>query len=429
MLAHPKFSWLVVVLVALSLPINVESQKATAELVGTVRDPAGGVVVGAAVKLTDVDTGIARSASTNSDGAYTLSSIPAGRHLLEVEIAGFKRKKIEGIVLQVNQRTRMDVAMEIGEISQTVEVTEAAPIVDTESPTIGSVTTEKAITQLPLNGRDFTQLIGLAPGVAAGTAIGVGIPKAANRINLDGGNDVEPFTGQTSITPVLDTLQEFKVQVGQYSAEYGLSGSVIVDAITKSGTNEIHGSLWEFHRNKALDAPPFFSATQGTEKIKPPLIRNQYGFLIGGPIKKNRTFFLGAYEGLKLPGSQTFVGHLPTAAERNGDFSNYAALFNKTIIDPLTKTPFPNNIIPPDRIDPISKNVVNALFVDPNTPGNPTRNWTQAQSDNTDQYNWSVRVDHLLTEHHNCSADSACRIKSATEWARTLSECHSGMEM
>ena len=294
--------------------------------------------------------------------------------------------------------------MEIGEISQTVEVKGSAPIVDTESPTIGSVTTEKAITQLPLNGRDFTQLIGLAPGVAAGTAIGVGIPKAANRINLDGGNDVEPFTGQTSITPVLDTLQEFKVQVGQYSAEHGFSGSIIVDAITKSGTNEIHGSLWEFHRNKALDAPPFFSATQGTEKIKPPLIRNQYGFLIGGPIRKNRTFFLGAYEGLKLPGSQTFVGHLPTAAEKNGDFSNYAALFNKTIIDPLTKTPFPNNIIPANRIDPISRNVVDALFVEPNNPGNPTRNWTQAQSDNTDQYNWSVRVDHLLSEHHNLFA-------------------------
>lgn len=398
---QPKFSWLCLVAVCLSWPMNLRSQKATAELVGTVRDPAGAVLVGAIVKLTDVDTGFTRSVATNGEGTYTLSSIPAGRHTLEVELAGFKRKRIEGIVLQVNQRTRMDISMDIGEISQTVEVKEAAPIVDTETPTIGSVTTEKAIKQLPLNGRDFTQLIGLAPGVAAGTAIGVGIPKAANRINLDGGNDIEPFTGQTSITPVLDTLQEFKVQVGQYSAEYGLSGSVIVDAITKSGTNEIHGSLWEFHRNKALDAPPFFSATQGTEKIKPPLIRNQYGFLIGGPIRKNRTFFLGAYEGLKLPGSQTFVGHLPTSAEKNGDFSDYAALFNKTIIDPVTKTPFPNNVIPSNRIDPISKRVVDVLFVEPNNAGNPTRNWIQAQSDNTDQYNWSVRVDHLLTEHHN----------------------------
>jgi hypothetical protein len=149
--------------------------------------------------------------------------------------------------------------------------------------------------------------------------------------------------------------------------------------------------------------PPssYLRVERSTRKIKPPLIRNQYGFLIGGPIRKNRTFILGAYEGLKLPGSQTFVGHLPTAAERNGDFSNYAALFNKTIVDPLTKTPFPNNIIPANRIDPISKRVLDALFVEPNNSGNPTRNWTQAQSDNTDQYNWSVRVDHLLTEHHN----------------------------
>jgi hypothetical protein len=257
MLPQPKFSSLAVMLIVLSFSTNLRAQKATAELVGTVRDPAGGVLVGAAIKLADIDTGIARSATTNNEGTYTLSRIPPGRYMLEVEIAGLKRKKLEGIVLQVNQRTRMDVAMEIGEMSQTVEVREAAPIVDTESPTIGSVTTEKAIKQLPLNGRDFTQLIGLAPGVAAGTAIGVGIPKAANRINLDGGNDIEPFVGQTSITPVLDTLQEFKVQVGQYSAEYGLSGSVIVDAITKSGTNEIHGSLWEFHRKQGSGCAAF----------------------------------------------------------------------------------------------------------------------------------------------------------------------------
>jgi hypothetical protein len=393
--------WLWLIVTCLALPASLSGQKATAELVGTVRDPTGAVLVGTVVKLIEIDTGLTRSVSTNNDGTYVLSGVPAGRYTLEAQLAGFKRKRTEGIVLQVNHRTRIDIAMEIGEISQTLDVQGAAPVVDTESPTIGSVTTEKAIQQLPLNGRDFTQLIGLAPGVAAGTTIGVGIPKAANRINLDGGNDIEPFTGLTSITPVLDTLQEFKVQVGQYSAEYGLGGSVIVDAITKSGSNEIHGSLWEFHRNKALDAPPFFSATQGDEKIKPPLIRNQYGFLIGGPIHKNRTFALGAYEGLKLPGSQTFVGNLPTAAEKNGDFSNYARIFNKTIIDPFTKVPFPNNVIPSDRIDPISRNVVNALFVEPNNPGDPTRNWIQAQPDTTDQYNWSVRVDHLLTDRHS----------------------------
>ena len=393
--------WLWLIVTCLALPASLSGQKATAELVGTVRDPTGAVLVGTVVKLIEIDTGLTRSVSTNNDGTYVLSGVPAGRYTLEAQLAGFKRKRTEGIVLQVNHRTRIDIAMEIGEISQTLDVQGAAPVVDTESPTIGSVTTEKAIQQLPLNGRDFTQLIGLAPGVAAGTTIGVGIPKAANRINLDGGNDIEPFTGLTSITPVLDTLQEFKVQVGQYSAEYGLGGSVIVDAITKSGSNEVHGSLWEFHRNKALDAPPFFSATQGDEKIKPPLIRNQYGFIIGGPIHKNRTFALGAYEGLKLPGSQTFVGNLPTAAEKSGDFSNYARIFNKTIIDPFTKVPFPNNVIPSDRIDPISRNVVNALFVEPNNPGDPTRNWIQAQPDTTDQYNWSVRVDHLLTDRHS----------------------------
>jgi hypothetical protein len=165
--------WLWLIVTCLALPASLSGQKATAELVGTVRDPTGAVLVGTVVKLIEIDTGLTRSVSTNNDGTYVLSGVPAGRYTLEAQLAGFKRKRTEGIVLQVNHRTRIDIAMEIGEISQTLDVQGAAPVVDTESPTIGSVTTEKAIQQLPLNGRDFTQLIGLAPGVAAGTTIGV----------------------------------------------------------------------------------------------------------------------------------------------------------------------------------------------------------------------------------------------------------------
>src|SRR5262245_15101362 len=342
--------------VMLLIPVSGRAQRATVDLVGTVRDGTGAVLPGVEVTLIELDTNITRSVVTNEVGVYNLTSIPAGRYALEASLQGFKKKRLEGIVLEVSQRTRIDVEMEVGQVSETVEVQSSAPLVNTESASIGQVTNEKAILQLPLNGRDFTQLIGLTPGVAAGTQIGVGIPAPANRINLDGGNDIEPFVGAVSLTPILDTLQEFRVQVGQYSAEYGLGGAVMVDAVTKSGSNQIHGSAWEFHRNRVFDAAPFFTQlnAQG-EKPKPPLIRNQYGFTVGGPIKKNRTFAFGGYEGLKLPGSQTFVGNLPTAAERAGDLSNYARLFNKTIVDPFTKVPFPNNVIPANRLDPISQ--------------------------------------------------------------------------
>ena len=403
------------------------AQKSAADLVGTVRDASGGVVQGVEITLVDVNTGVSRSAVTNDLGVYNLISIPAGRYTLEAAFTGFKRKKIEGIILEVSQRTRIDIQMELGQMSDTVEVTGSAPLVNTESPTIGQVTDQKAITQLPLNGRDFTQLIGLAPGVAAGTNIGVGIPNSANRINVDGGNDIEPFTGLVSLTPILDTLQEFKVQVGQYSAEYGLGGAVVVDAVTRSGTNQIHGSAWEFHRNRALDAAPFFAPLNPAtgQKPKAPLVRNQYGFVLGGPIRKNRTFAFGAYEALKLPGSQTFVGNIPTAAERNGDLSNYARVFNKTIRDPFTKDPFPNNVIPASRIDPISKKALAALFVDPNNTSNPTRNFVISQPSRTDNYNWSSRVDHVLTNKHNIYG----RFSLANQYLNRVAQNAGGMAL
>jgi hypothetical protein len=392
-------------LLMLLIPVSGRAQRATVDLVGTVRDGTGAVLPGVEVTLTEVETNISRSVMTDQVGVYNIIAVPAGRYSLEASLQGFKKKRMDGIVLEVAQRTRLDVVMEVGQVSETIEVKGSAPLVNTETAAIGQVTNEKAILQLPLNGRDFTQLIGLTPGVVAGSNIGVGIPAAANRINLDGGNDIEPFNGGISLTPILDTLQEFRVQVGQYTAEYGLGGAVMVDAVTKSGSNQIHGTLWEFHRNRVLDAAPWATQinAQG-EKPKPPLIRNQYGFTIGGPIKKNRTFAFGAYEGLKLPGSQTFVGNLPTAAERAGDLSNYARNFNKTIVDPFTKVPFPNNVIPANRLDPISQNIVKALFVDPNNPGNPTRNWVMAQPSSTDQYNWSVRADQNISSAHNLFA-------------------------
>ena len=283
--------------------MSARAQRATVDLVGTVRDGSGAVLPGVEVILTEVETSISRSVLTDGVGVYNIIAIPAGRYSLEASLQGFKKKRMDGIVLEVAQRTRLDVVMEVGQVSETIEVKGSAPLVNTETAAIGQVTNEKAILQLPLNGRDFTQLIGLTPGVVAGTNIGVGIPAPANRINLDGGNDIEPFGGGISVTPILDTLQEFRVQVGQYSAEYGLGGAVMVDADHEVGNEPIHGIAWEFHRNRVLDAAPWLTPlnAQG-EKTKPPLIRNQYGFTIGGPIKKNRTFAFGAYEGSQAAG-------------------------------------------------------------------------------------------------------------------------------
>jgi hypothetical protein len=388
------------------------AQVGSVELVGSVRDPSGASVIGAKVVLTSTETGYTRTGVSNEVGVFTLTSLGAGNYTLDVEASGFRRKKIDDIVLNVGQRTRLDVNLEIGSLTETIEVSVSAPLVESENAVVGGVIEGNTITQLPLNGRDFMQLALLTGGVNEGqaggpnstTPVGAGIPHTGNAYTLDGANNKEDFRNTVGSTPVLDSVREFKIQVGQTSAEYGYSGGVVINAVTKSGTNRFQGSLWEFHRNKSVDCFPFFRTVNSAGvPTKTPLIRNQYGGTLGGPIVRNRTFFFGAYEALRerrTPINQTLT-KLPTAAERSGDLSEYARLVNRTIVDPFAaKAPFPGNVIPVNRIDAISTDIMAATFVEPTNPSDPLRNFGSLLKSRTDNHAYLVRLDHRFSDRH-----------------------------
>ncbi len=399
-----RFIGMVSVLTAACFMRIGSAQQSSADLVGTVRDSAGGILVGAKVLLTRTETNIRQSVSTNSEGTYIFTALQPGGYAIEAEFDGFKRKRYDNIIIQIGNRTRLDIDLDIGAVSDTITVEVTTPMMETESATIGTVMPHKAVVDLPLNGRDFNQLVGLAPGVIAGSNGGLGTPLHGNTFNIDGGASRDPYGGGSVLSPIIDSLAEFRVQVGQYSAESGFSGGLVIDAATRSGTNDLHGTLWEFHRNRVLDAPSFFSAVDSSgNKIKGPLIRNQFGFVVGGPIIKNRTFAFGAYEGLRLPSSRTWTARLPTAAEKSGNLSAYSTYFGRRIVDPSTGSPFPGDIIPANRIDPISRRILDDLFIDP-TSSDPLRNWVVAQDTATRTNNWSVRVDHQLSANHNIFA-------------------------
>ncbi|PYV17959.1 MAG: hypothetical protein DMG07_04805, partial [Acidobacteria bacterium] len=366
----------------------------------------------------NVDTGIGRSATTSADGDYSLTNLSAGRYTLEIEASGFKRKRIEGISLRVAQSARYDITLEVGAASEIVQVQGAVPLGDTETPVVGAVIGEEALLQLPLNGRNFVQLASLTAGITSSensrtpntdlnpiklpSPTGGGIAAFGTNYSLDGASNRDMWSQSYNVLPPIDSIKEFKVQVGQYSAAYGFGGGSVINTITKSGTNQFHGTLWEFLRNQTLDAANFFSGRNPAtgEKIKAPLKRNQFGFTLGGPIVKKRTFFFGTYEGTRERRGLTYVTKLPTDAERAGNLTSYAALTNKSIIDPVTKEPFPNNAIPNSRIDSISKAVLEAIVPLPNNPSDPLRNYIVAPSARRDYNNYSIRVDHQLTSNY-----------------------------
>ena len=333
----------------------------TAQITGRITDPGDRIVPGATVVLANVDTGIQKSADTNEQGYYTLPLLSPGRYSLTVRKEGFHTVKNEGITLDIGQTARMDFTLRLGSISETVTVAATAPLLATESAAVGQVIGNKKILDLPLNGRDFTQLATLVPG-----AISRGINTATDgpllSINggrnsktifmMDGANITNQYYDGAALTPSVDAIQEFKVQTNSFSAETGQGSGVIVIAL-KSGTNELHGSAFEFLRNEAFDARNFFN----NSSKRPPLKQNQFGFSLGGPVTiphvirgKDKTFFFGDFEGLRLRRPSTSNIPVPSAAMRAGDFSELAA----PLLDPTSnpRVPFPGNRIPSGRLAP-----------------------------------------------------------------------------
>jgi hypothetical protein len=332
------FSLLLVIVLALATPLW--AQKDAGAIVGLVRDPSGALVTDAKVTVADVDRGVQLTLSTNKNGEYIASPLKIGRYSVTVEKKGFRKAVAGPVQVNIQDRISVDVALQAGMATETVMVTGERPQLETETSDLGQVVDSQRINALPLNGRNYAQLALLGAGVANAepgarteTTYGFsanGARSLQNNFLLDGidnnANLGDVLNGAAYVVqPAVDAIAEFKVETNSYSAEFGRGNGAIMDAVVKSGTNQIHGDLWEFLRNEKVDAINYFDTSQQPYK------RNQFGFTLGGPIVKNKMFIFGDYEGLRVSQGLPQVSTVPTAAEVGGNFSaSLPTLLNST---------------------------------------------------------------------------------------------------
>jgi hypothetical protein len=378
---------------------TVFGQNIRATITGLVADQSGAVVPNARVTTTNTGTNETRSVVTNSDGNYTIPQLQPGDYTLTTEAAGFK-KVVQRITLQTGQEARLDLQLTTGAVTDLVEITAAAPVVSTEDGSLGNVVDQKKIVELPLNGRDYLQLAQLQPNVfqpAQGSTLGfrggfnvAGSSEATNNFLKDGIDNSDETTGQPLHKPIVDAVREFKVLTGTYAAEYGrMSGGQII-VTTKSGANQFHGSAFEFHRNAIFDARNFFVAD------KPDFRRNQYGGVLGGPIRQDRTFFFAGYEGQRRGSQDAALATVPIAAFKQGDFSSIATALRNPFNN---NQPFAGNLIPQSLWSRQGAGLL-ALFPNPNRTGN-SNNLASTATGKTSADQFSVRLDHKFGEKDN----------------------------
>src|SRR5215469_8350249 len=365
-----KLSHVTAVLLLLASPASAQFGAA---VLGTVTDPTGSAIPHADVKLTNSQTGHSEKTTTGDNGEFQFLSVGVGRYRVEVQAAGFKTAGTEEFAADVSARQRVDVQLEVGEINQTVNVKEAAAALETDSSNRGQVIQHDAIVDLPLNGRAYADLALLSPGVRKAVQSNTasrdaaydvnGMRSAFNSYNLDGldnnayGTSNQGFSYQV-VQASPDAVQEFRFDTNNYSAEYGRAAGAVINASIRSGTNALHGSVWEFLRNTELNAIGFFQPVGGQ---KPTLVQNQFGAAAGGPIRRNRLFFFTDYEGFRSAAHSLSYSTLPTAAQKQGNLG-------AAIVNPYNGTAYSNGIIPADQITPFAAKVLSAL-PDPNLPG------------------------------------------------------------
>ncbi len=404
---------------------HASAQQETATVTGEVKDGSGAVVPQATITITNTGTNISIRSETNELGSYTVPNLRPGAYSITVEKTGFNKTVRSGLVLQVNQVVRIDLALLPGGVNEVIEVAGGATLLETETSSRGALIDQKKIVDLPLNGRDYNQLALLSPGVLAGTPRLASINfKGAINVNgnrvfmnvflLDGVDNISysnSFRGDNVqvVQPSIEALQEFKIQTNAYSAEFGRSAGAVVNAAIKSGTNAFHGSAYEFLRNDALDANNFFANFTGQEK--PVRQRNQLGGALGGPVIKNRTFFFGDYEGMREREGIVRISTLPLPSEKNGIFLNSDGT-PALIRDPFktgncisSNRPedqvacFPNGTIPTGSFDQVGAKIV-ALIPDPNLPGT-SNNYVATPVTRTRQDQFDVRIDHNFSSNLN----------------------------
>ncbi len=386
------------------------AQTGTSVITGTIMDASGGAIPGVDVSLVNLETGAKQESLSNETGSYRFSSLPPGTYRIEASLVGFDRLTRGPLTLQVSQTLPIDLTLQVGQIGQTVDVTESAPLIESQTSDVGQAVTRQMIAALPLPNRAASSLAALAPGVVmidSGTGTAENYPvfsvaggRARNQnFVLDGGNvsNAVGLTRPQQLTSLpVDAMQEFKVIANNYSAEFGHSTGGVVTMSTRSGTNQFHGSIFESLRNNIFDARNFFAAK------KAPIRLNQFGGSIGGPIRKDKTHFFATWEQTRQTTSDTITSTVPTLANRAGNFSDLRDSNGNPILiyDPATtvgrnRLPFPNNQIPAERFDPVAKAILN-YFPLPNRQGTATNasNYVGNSSSTLNRNIIVARLDH-----------------------------------
>lgn len=455
-----NFAVLLLILLA-AAPVEVWSQSFTASLQGTVQDPSGGLIPAAEVIVENEATNVRQTARTDASGRYTIASLPPGSYRLTVEAAGFSKSVRSGMALQVQQRANVDVTLTPGEVTTTVTVGGEAPRLDSVTATLGRVIESASVLSMPLSSRNTLDLAMLTPGVSGTTGFtGTNFASNGTRnsqadVLIDGTTvAVQEQNGGVSdakFRPSVEAVQEMKVMTNSFSAEYGNTGGTVVTMVTRSGTNDLHGSAFEFLRNSALNANNFFSNRSNRPLV--PFRRNQFGGAVGGPVVlpklyngRDRTFFFVHYEGTRQSEQTTTLTTVPTVLERQGNFSDTRDSTGRliTIFDPATvrtdpatgnpiREPFPNNIIPSHRFDPVAQYALQ-FYPAPNQEGNPftrVNNYFNSGSRVTNEYQTTFKVDHNFSPAQRLSSRySQYRIKrmSPDLWGNWMNPYDDGPE-
>jgi hypothetical protein len=399
-----------------------------AQLRGIVSDPSGAAVVNATVTIQNVGTNISSTARTNDKGEYYFTGLVPSTYVVKAEASGFRSAERTGVVLQVDQESSLNFRLDIAGISATVSVTSTQPLLDTDDATLGTDITSEYIKELPLINRDFFGLMFLSAGVTevAGSGTNDNYPSGTNfvsngqrnataEVRMDGALISAPEQGEGGNSnvyyePLVESMQEVKVQNNSFSAEFGNNGGTVVNMVMKSGTNAFHGSGWYFLQRPQMDARDFFNPKyfvgDPVPNPKPDAKRDQGGFSIGGPIIKNKTFFFGDFEKVRSVLSTSGLATVPTVAERTGDFSASAnAIYDPTqivctggnCIRPQVQSMGQLNVIPQTEIDPIGQAVAN-LYPQPNVPGQEFNNFNYTTTASAPDYQFDIKIDHQLND-------------------------------
>ena len=441
-----RMRWCVVAIalsVCLLIPALLPAQSTGGRILGRLADPTGAILANVKVTLTNEATGVSTTTTSNGNGDYVFPQVAVGTYRMEFDLTGFKKNVQRGVSVDLNQVVTLNSVLQVGQAQETVDVTSEAPMVDTTSTQLGAVMDSKQVSELPLNSRDTYQLLQLQPGVqgvggsdlfygsnTAGAVSVNGGRGRSNNFSVNGGDGNDLFVNGPAIQPSPDSISEFRVLSNTFDAEYGRNSGAVINVVTKSGTNQWHGSVYEFFRNKVLDSKGYIDPAVPDNK------QNQFGGTLGGAIKKDRTFFFASYEGRRVV--QGIVGDptvVPTAAERNGDFSAGAPFAGSVGTDafasilnarcglgiPLPSsspnptllqysTIFPNNQIPTACFDPVAANLMSQYVPCPNadpTCSNPSGSVNPLFQSIPNSYQhgnqFTLKVDHHINNQQNLS--------------------------